>query len=437
MEGRFKTQTGFCHVLPEYIILTPFKFIQYSSVRLKKDKRHLFLASYIFFILLLGYFTFHRYVREEWLQVFVIGGFVLLLILKTFELIKIVTAKIIDKNAIKEINFFPAENKNSITWYKIYFKKNEQIKSSFFTLPNSTAGSTLETESSARIMINNGFLKTNKRTSILLDYLGRMHPNEKEVALEYALGNNDGPSFFAKLDENEVLVWCFENGLVITKSINLDGLLESMIIRWDEVEVTYYTKSRDDHFDRTHGSVSSLWSWSLSIRLFNKQNIIISENVPSGWLIHRDYIRYWSQMERILQARRETATLDKITQIDTISHYISEAQCKRYLEQINNNKVIHFGILSVKKDGFMMDDKEIIPWSQLKEIDVSLDYERRNKLARKLNPVPNHEKKRFYMNIVLNQGNGPVVHDLPAESIPNWGGFCSLCKVLQDRALNK
>lgn len=156
MQNRFKTRTGYCHVHTDQIIITPFKYVERMHESETKKKSYLFLGMLIFFILTLGYFTYRRYIHEEWLQVFVIGGTVFLFILKAIVKIKQLNSKYIFRNTIKTIDFFYSEGEDKNNYFIVYFESNGIKEHSIIMLPTSIPYKSKECDELVEIVKNVG-----------------------------------------------------------------------------------------------------------------------------------------------------------------------------------------------------------------------------------------------------------------------------------------
>lgn len=154
MQKRFKTRSGYCHVHTDQIIITPFKYVKRMHESETKKKSFLFLAMLIFFILSLGYFTYRRYTHEEWLQVFVIGGTVLVFSLIAIDKIKQLNSKFIFRNTVKTIDFFYSEgDEDKINnYFIVYFESNGKKEHSIIMLPTTVGYKSKECEELIGIM---------------------------------------------------------------------------------------------------------------------------------------------------------------------------------------------------------------------------------------------------------------------------------------------
>jgi len=137
------------------MIITPFKYVKRLHESETKKKSYLFLVMLVFFILSLGYFTYRRYTHEEWLQVFVIGGTVLVFSLIAIDKIKQLNSKFIFRNTVKTIDFFYSENEdkgNTNIYFIVYFESNGKKEHSIIMLPTSMSYKSKECEELIEIM---------------------------------------------------------------------------------------------------------------------------------------------------------------------------------------------------------------------------------------------------------------------------------------------
>jgi len=155
-ENIFKTKTGFCHILPDKIVLTRYR-ITGNIEKISVDNTILkFLISYVIYAAIssgLFYFAVDSYRNEQIIQTIFFG---LLGIYLTYGIISSINCSatpIIDRNKIKTVKFKPAISGLTRSRFEVFFEtENGKVKKRLIMLPGLLAGGKSETEKALKIM---------------------------------------------------------------------------------------------------------------------------------------------------------------------------------------------------------------------------------------------------------------------------------------------
>lgn len=152
-EKTFKTKTGFCHVLPDKIILTRDGII--GNVAKVATGSHISRILTIYGALSLGlfYFAYDHFIKEQTTPaiIFCLAGIYL-----AFGIAKSIrnsATPVIDRQKIREVRFKKAIPGLTRSRFEVFFE-NEQgrIKKRLIMLPGSLSGGENETEKAVQIM---------------------------------------------------------------------------------------------------------------------------------------------------------------------------------------------------------------------------------------------------------------------------------------------
>jgi hypothetical protein len=152
-ERKFKTKTGFCHILPDRILLTRDGSIGNVSNAVVGNNITKILLIYGGLSIGLLYFSYDSYKNEKLVQsiLFLLVG--LYLIYGTINSINNSAALIIDRNKIRDVKFKRGVAGLTRARFEVYFQdENGKIKKRLIMLPGSLSDGQRETEIAIRIM---------------------------------------------------------------------------------------------------------------------------------------------------------------------------------------------------------------------------------------------------------------------------------------------
>jgi len=156
-ELKFKTKTGFCHILNDKIILTNTSKIEDLKELSSKNNIYKVLIPYFIISIFTCYTTYKHYKNENW---WYFGIFCILSVLFIYSVIrslKLSSTPIIDIKKIKEIEFKPAIKFLTRSYFKIKFEeKDGKKKTRLIMLPGSLSNGSSETKKALTIMKNSG-----------------------------------------------------------------------------------------------------------------------------------------------------------------------------------------------------------------------------------------------------------------------------------------
>jgi len=152
-EKIFKTKTGFCHILPEKIILTRDGIIGNIAKVTVGNNIPRILITYGGISIGLFYFVFDSYKNGQIIQMLFFGLIGIYLIYGIISSINNSATPIIDRNKIKEVKFKAAIFGLTRSRFEVFFKtENGKIKKRLIMLPGSLTGGKEETEKALKIM---------------------------------------------------------------------------------------------------------------------------------------------------------------------------------------------------------------------------------------------------------------------------------------------
>ena len=153
---KFKTKTGYCHILPDKIVLTRDEILSNVDALKSGKKTYLYLGIYTLIAILLLYWAFQEYVKENWVF-FILYGFIgLLLWVRIIQSRNLSATPVIERNTIKKITFFPAKKFLTRSYFKVDFQEqNKKPESRLIMLPGSLSSGNAATEMAMKIMKQN------------------------------------------------------------------------------------------------------------------------------------------------------------------------------------------------------------------------------------------------------------------------------------------
>ncbi len=160
-EKIFRTNTGFCHILPDKIVLTRDGLIGNISTVTVGNNISRILIIYGVISIGLFYFAFDNYRNGQILQTVLFGPLGIYLLYGIFNSINNSATPIIDRQIIKEIIFKKAIIGLTRSRFEVLFEDEQGIlKKRLIMLPGSLTDGQNETEKAIRIMIDEKLITT-------------------------------------------------------------------------------------------------------------------------------------------------------------------------------------------------------------------------------------------------------------------------------------
>ena len=161
---KFKTKTGFCHILDDKIVLTRDGIVGDIAKLTSGNNIYRILGIYGILSVILLYIAYTKIVKEDWIGVGFYCGTGIYLAYSIIKSINLSATPIIYLNKIKKVEFKPAKKFLTRSYFKVDFEQNDgKIKTRLIMLPGSLNDGTNETEKALEIMRNNGLIKNNLR----------------------------------------------------------------------------------------------------------------------------------------------------------------------------------------------------------------------------------------------------------------------------------
>ncbi len=152
-EKTFKTKTGFCHILPDKIILTRDGIIGNVAEVTVGNNISRILLIYGGLSAVLLYFAFENYQNQQIFQSVLLGFLGLYLIYGIINSLNNSATPIIDRNKIRGIKFKKAIVGVTRSRFEVLFEnENGKIKKRLIMLPGSLTDGQNETEKAIKIM---------------------------------------------------------------------------------------------------------------------------------------------------------------------------------------------------------------------------------------------------------------------------------------------
>ena len=161
-EQKFKTKTGFCHILVDKIILTRDGIVGNMAELTSGNNISRILIIYGLVASLIIYNAYNNFMNENWFffGIYTIAG--IYLTYTIFKSLNYFAIPIIERDKIKNIEFKPAKKFLTRSYFKVDFEQsNGKMKSRLIMLPGSLNDGKKETEKAIGIMENTGLLKNN------------------------------------------------------------------------------------------------------------------------------------------------------------------------------------------------------------------------------------------------------------------------------------
>jgi hypothetical protein len=152
-EKTFKTKTGFCHILPDKIVLTRDEIIGNLATVTVGNNISRILVIYGGLSIGLFYFAFDSYRNGQIVQPIIFGLFGIYLVYGIVNSINNSATPIIDRQKIKEVKFKKAIVGLTRSRFEVLFEDDQgKIKKRLIMLPGSLTDGQNETEKAIKIM---------------------------------------------------------------------------------------------------------------------------------------------------------------------------------------------------------------------------------------------------------------------------------------------
>ena len=161
-ELKFKTKTGFCHILTDKILLTKNGITENLNELKTENKINRLLILYGIFAIPVFYLAFKKLQANDFFGTILYGGIGAFWIYQIIKSRNHSTTQIIERNKIHNVEFKPAERFLTRSYFKVDFEQNDgKIKRRLIMLPGSLNNGTKETEKALEIMKSTGLIKNN------------------------------------------------------------------------------------------------------------------------------------------------------------------------------------------------------------------------------------------------------------------------------------
>ena len=158
-EKTFKTKTGFCHILPDKIVLTRDGIIGNLSDLTVGSNISRILIIYGFLSFGLFYLAFDNYKNGQMMSSILFGLLGIYLVYGTLNSINNSATPIIERQKIKNVKLKKAIAGLTRSRFEIFFEDNEgRIKKRLIMLPGSLTDGKVETEKAIKIMTDEKLL---------------------------------------------------------------------------------------------------------------------------------------------------------------------------------------------------------------------------------------------------------------------------------------
>jgi Ca2+/Na+ antiporter len=152
-ENTFKTKTGYCHILPDKIILTRDGIIGSVSQVVIGNGISRILIIYSAFAVFLFYYSFKAYQEEKIVTALFYCLFAGFLLYKVKQSMNYSATSIIERNKIKEVKFIDAKYGATRSRFEVLFEDEKgKLKTRLIMLPGSLSDGKSETEKALEIM---------------------------------------------------------------------------------------------------------------------------------------------------------------------------------------------------------------------------------------------------------------------------------------------
>ena len=154
-EKKFKTKTGYCHILPDKIILTRDGVIGDLAKITSGNNIIRILLIYSFISIFLIYSSYSSYKKSDYFSAFFFCSVALFSIVVILKSVNNSATPIIDRTKIKEVRFLKAMVGITRARFEIMFEdENGKLKKRLILLPGSLSNGAIETTKALEIMKN-------------------------------------------------------------------------------------------------------------------------------------------------------------------------------------------------------------------------------------------------------------------------------------------
>lgn len=154
-ENTFKTKSGFCHILPDKIVLTRDGVIGNLSKAVNGNGISRILILYSLISIFLLYSSYSKFQKNEFVSALLYLALALFLVSGIFRSINNSATPIIERSKIKEVKFINGNTGITRSRFEIFFENEKgQIKKRFILLPGSLSSGDSATKRALEIMKN-------------------------------------------------------------------------------------------------------------------------------------------------------------------------------------------------------------------------------------------------------------------------------------------
>lgn len=154
-ENTFKTKSGFCHILPDKIVLTRDGVIGNLSKAVNGNGISRILILYSLISIFLLYSSYSKFQKNEFVSALLYLALALFLVSGIFRSINNSATPIIERSKIKEVKFINGNTGITRSRFEIFFENEKgQIKKRFILLPGSLSNGDSATKRALEIMKN-------------------------------------------------------------------------------------------------------------------------------------------------------------------------------------------------------------------------------------------------------------------------------------------
>ena len=158
-ENTFKTKTGYCHILPDRIVLTRDGSIGNVASVVSNNNLTRILMVYVAFSVFLLYLAFKSSIKGQFFMPIFYGTISFYLMYGVFASRNNSSTPVIERNKIKEIKYKKAIFGLTRARFEVFFEDEKgKIKKRIIMLPGSLSDGKVETEKALVIMKQEGLL---------------------------------------------------------------------------------------------------------------------------------------------------------------------------------------------------------------------------------------------------------------------------------------
>lgn len=159
-EHVFRTKTGYCHILPDRILLTRNGVVGGAAQAMTGDRIGRTLLIYSAIALFAAYYGWKAIQRNELVSAALSCGVAMLLVYNVIRSWNNSATPVIDRAAIQRVVFKPAGQRLTRAFFEVYFADAQgHTRKRLIFLPGSLTGGPAETERALTIMRAEGLVK--------------------------------------------------------------------------------------------------------------------------------------------------------------------------------------------------------------------------------------------------------------------------------------